>query len=374
MTRVLITGARAPAALHLARLLGEAGHHVVMADSLRWPVAAASAHVAAYVRLPPANGSLAGYRTAVAGAIADHRIALVVPTCEEVFHLARAWAGGRMEAALFAPDLDRLRRAHHKYDFIRWAADLGLPVPQTELLEGPDDVAKVAAQSREMVFKPVWSRFATQTLIRPERLSIAPTKAAPWVAQAFLPGEEVCAYAIAHQGRMVGMAAYRPVYRAGQGAGIAFQRDDDPGIADYLTRLVAGTGWHGQIALDLIRGADGVIRAIECNPRATSGLHFFRAPQAFADAVIAGSNVVPDVSGLQAVKLALALYGPWQAPGRVWRDLRQAADVMHWPGDPAPRWRQPLAIAETVGIALRHGLSLTAATTRDIAWDGDQSA
>ncbi len=39
MRRVLITGARAPVALHLARLFADAGYEVVAADTLRAPLA-----------------------------------------------------------------------------------------------------------------------------------------------------------------------------------------------------------------------------------------------------------------------------------------------------------------------------------------------
>ncbi|GAB1364172.1 hypothetical protein MASR1M32_34080 [Rhodobacter sp.] len=42
MTRVLVTGTRAPVALHLVRLMAGAGHHVLMADSLPCPMAEAS--------------------------------------------------------------------------------------------------------------------------------------------------------------------------------------------------------------------------------------------------------------------------------------------------------------------------------------------
>ncbi len=371
MSRILITGARAPAALHLARLLHDGGHHVVMADSLRQTISSVSRACAAYVLLPAANRDGAVYADAIKAAIADHAIELVVPTCEEVFHLATIWQDGTMDAPLLAPDLDMLVRAHNKYDFTELAGSLGLAVPDTRLLQSEADVALLRAQSGHLVFKPVWSRFATDVFIRPEVPTIAPSTARPWVAQDFVAGDEVSVYALAYAGRLVAWSAYRSPYRAGKGAGIAFVRDDDPAVGAFVARFVEGTAWTGQVSFDLIRQQTGALVAIECNPRATSGVHFFRDPQVFAAAFPGGTKVRPDVTGLQAVKAAMWVYGPWQAPRRFRKDIKAAQDVLVWPDDPAPAQQQLAATIELAYVALRRRISLARAATYDIAWDGD---
>ena len=368
--RVLITGARAPAALHLARLLHGAGHHVVMADGLRRTVSGVSRACAAFVHLPAANGDAGTYATAIRSAITTHEISLVIPTCEEVFHLAAIWADTPMGAPLFAPELATVLAAHNKYTFIETAKTFGLPVPQTRLLTSAQDLEAVRHHAASLVFKPVWSRFARDVLIRPERITFTPIPERPWVAQDFVAGTEVCVYAIAHAGQVAALSAYRPTYRAGKGAGIAFVPVSDPAIDRFVATFVAGTGWTGQVSFDLIVQEDGRILPLECNPRATSGIHFFRNPDRFAPAFFGQGAVAPDVIGLQAVKLALLLYGPAQRPVGVWRDLWRAAEVMHWPGDPAPGRQQLAATLEVAGIALRRRISLTAASTFDIEWNG----
>jgi NADP-dependent 3-hydroxy acid dehydrogenase YdfG len=50
---ILITGARAPVALHSAHLLHGAGRKVMLADTPARPIAAASQACARYHRLPP---------------------------------------------------------------------------------------------------------------------------------------------------------------------------------------------------------------------------------------------------------------------------------------------------------------------------------
>lgn len=365
--RILITGARAPAALHLARLLDGAGCVVVMADSLRWPIAAASNACQSYIRLPSANGAQHMYCDALQDALEKHKIDLVIPTCEEVFHLSALWDSKDMSAKLFAPKMSLLRAAHSKSTFIELAASLGLAVPQTWLLQSTDDVRALEMQTSNLVFKPVWSRFATEVNLRPQQVDITPSKAKPWIAQEFVAGEEVCAYAVAVHGKLTMLSCYLPICRAGKGAGIAFKPVVDPNIHDYVRRFIEGTDWHGQVAFDFIRRSDGTVVAIECNPRATSGVHFFDAPQAFADGVFQGEVCAPQASQTLAIKAAVLLYGP----NRFGANHRQMQDVIAWPGDPRPTRRQFLATLEIAALALRHRISLTAATTHDIAWNGD---
>lgn len=371
MTRVLITGARAPAALHLARLLHGAGHHVVMADSLRHTISSVSQACTAFALLPAANGDRAVYAAAVRAAIAAHAIDLVVPTCEEVFHLAAIWRDTPMDAPLFAPDIALLTQAHSKFAFTALAASLGLAVPDTRLLQSASDVAALRAQLASLVFKPVWSRFATDVLMCPKRVKIAPTPARPWVAQDFVAGDEISVYAVADAGRLMGWAGYRSLYRAGKGAGVAFARDDDPAVGAFVDRFVAGTGWTGQVSFDLIRQPGRDLVAIECNPRASSGVHFFRQPAAFAQAFNGTASVRPDVTGVQAVKAAMWVYGPLAAPRRFWTDIKTASDVLDWPNDPAPARKQIAATCEIARLSLRHRVGLVRASTYDIAWDGD---
>ncbi|WP_377506863.1 hypothetical protein [Octadecabacter sp. R77987] len=373
---VLITGARAPTALHLARLLHDAGQRVILADSLAHPFAARSVACARYVQLPAPRFDLAGYTAALRDLIAQEGIKLVIPTCEEVFYLAQIWE--QMPCPLFAPPMDRLRDAHDKYTFVRQAAAKGLDVPDTHLIRSRDELVALRDVAGDFVFKPVWSRFASQVLIRPKARAldaITPTPAAPWVAQAFVSGQEICAYAAAVDGKLTALSQYTTPYRAGQGAGIYLRPVDDPAVRNFVQTYVAKTGWHGQISFDFIRTADGMALPLECNPRATSGVHFFRDPKGFLGAMD-GIPIAPDVTSSQTLPLAMWVYG--LRPGTLrhfWRDLRAADNFLAWKGDPAPSRGQWRAFAEIIAIALRDRISLQAASTRDIEWNGpDQSA
>lgn len=381
---VLITGARAPVALHLARLLFSAGSRVLLADSLQHPLAAASAFHHGYHRLPSLRTETDAAARAIARLIETEAIDCVLPTCEDVLWLALIWRDHAMPAPLFAPDFAWLEEVHHKARFIALCRDLGHAVPRTTLLQGPKDTARLAPEAGRLVFKPVWSRFASRTLIRPaparlSRIDASPER--PWVAQEFIGGEELCAYAIAHAGRVSALAVYRGLIRAGAGASVSFAPVKDVAVAGFVTDFVAATGWTGQISFDLIRRGDGTVLPIECNPRATSGLHFFRDGPGFATALAGGPVLSPDVQRPQGVPLALWLYG---LPGifrpgglrRFRAALRDTGDVMDWPGDRLTIRHQMRSLVEFARIALRHRIGLQAASTHDIEWNGtsDQSS
>ena len=377
---ILITGARAPVALHLARLLVQAGHPVTLVDHLKHPLAAASRLNVDYHRIPAFSAQPKAAQTALQRLITAKGIGLVIPTCEEALHLAVIWARTRMGAKLFAPDFALLRQVHNKMTFIELCRDIDLKVPQTRLLTGAADLATCASSARNLVFKPVWSRFGSKVLIRPtaRRLRrISPTPARPWVAQEYLSGKELCVYAVAQQGRILALSAYRGLVRAGPGAAVCFAPVDTETVHPFVQRFAQATGWTGQVSFDLIQTEAGQILPLECNPRSTGGLHFFTDCVAFSKAVFGtGPEVTPDIQDPQAVRLAMWLYGlPMMLRPRqrsLFRDAsRQAGDVMDWPGDRLGLWPQLRSVAEFAGIALRLGISLESASTWGIEWNGE---
>jgi len=99
-----------------------------------------------------------------------------------------------------------------------------------------------------------------------------------WVAQRYAGSELLCTYAVAHEGRLLAHAAYRAPQTA-SGASVCFRSDADPQAREWVELFVQRTGFSGQIAFDFIRTQDGSLLPIECNPRATSGVHLLLAPQ-----------------------------------------------------------------------------------------------
>ena len=372
---ILITGTRAPAAAEIARLLIAAGHRVHAGDSTPLDLAGAVKGVTSHV-LPRARQSPAAYGAAVAALVAREDIDLVVPTCEEVFYLAAAREQGHA-IPLFAPDFATLRLLHDKHAFVAFAGELGLDVPQTRRLESRGEVEALAAGSRDTVFKPAYSRFGTQTLVGAERIDyVQPTSQRPWVAQERLLGEEICLYAVAERGRMRAFCAYRPLYRIGRAASFYFEPLEAPDGQALVARIVAALDYSGQIAFDAIRVRDGRLLPIECNPRATSGVHLLAGSPGFA-ACLAAQTVEGLVrpspadapAMLGSAMILIALPRAWPGGLAAWRrDFVRGRDVLAADG----LNRRALQVLLRYCVeALRRRTPVRAIATRDIEWDGE---
>ena len=391
---VLLTGGRAPATLELARLLHRAGHTIDVAESAPIHLCSRSRAVRRNVLVAAPACEPHRFAADVAAACVDGKIHLLIPTCEEIFFVA-AQAGrirqliadtGRQPPAILCDNLATLRSLHHKFEFTQVAAAAGLAVPQTWLLTSPDELPAFGEQS--VVFKPVWSRFATQVHLPPHTArslaALRPTLTAPWVAQTFLSGRSLCSYSIAAHGRLLAHACYPVNFRAGNGAAIDFTGEENEAVLAWVSRFVAHTGFHGQIAFDFIQPPGAPLMAIECNPRTTSGLHLLAAAPGFASLLAAlagegelpGSAIAPPLGERAALRSALLLYGAGQVRSandlqRWWTALR-SRDVLTAPGDWGPLGAQPAIIRLYQKWSRQHNIDLIAATTVDIAWNGEE--
>jgi len=381
--RVLITGARAAAALDMARDFAAAGWDVHLADC-------SASRMARWSRIPAGvhrYNSPVFHRSAFRADIARlmERIdpAIIVPICEEVFHLAAPPLETVLQGRLFAPALALLRCLHDKHAFALACREWGLPAPETQLIEHPSDLASFAETSAEWVFKPPFSRFGERALVGPSPgylARCAPSPDAPLLAQKRIGGTETCFYGVAHRGELLGFSAYRSDWRLGGGASFAFEplADEHSEISLSLAQtLAAKSGITGQFAADVIFDASGEPWLIECNPRATSGVHLLAGSGDLARAIADGTPI-PETHTVERrhIAPAMAIFGLPLAirTGRMaqWGEtMRSSADAISRPDDRAPLAGALLDGAGFALMGLRHGMSTSSATTRDIAWNGE---
>lgn len=389
MATVLVTGGRAPAALDLARLLHAAGHRVLVAESLPQHLCLGSRAVARCFRVPAPNPERAGFVAALARIVRDERVDLLVPTCEEVFHVAAGRDVLDPLCEVFTPPLDQLLRLHSKLAFIRSLEARGVAVPETWELTSSEDLqglwGRLPAGDR-LVLKPVFSRFAvdvTFATVGEPLPAIAPTPARPWVAQRFIAGRARCTYGIARAGELLAHAAYDAEFTAGQGASVSFQPLAHPGLLAWVRAFVAAERFTGQLAFDFIEAPDGTLYPLECNPRATSGVHLF-TPADGLDRALLGHDLpdgplTPRPQASAVLGLAMWLYAlpAVRTPERLGAWLARMGGAR----DAVFRWDDPLPFVSQFGVfghllaaGLLDGTSALAASTRDIEWNGDQAA
>ncbi len=386
MSTIIVTGARAPVALELVRALGRAGHTVYAADSLAPTLAGSSRFCAGFLPLPPPRTHPDAFITTLETAVKRLRPALIIPTCEEVFYLARGHARLAAHTRLFCEPLAILAHWHHKGHFQQAAARLGLRTPQTVLLHSIAELHAALPAFPHYLLKPAFSRFATRIITncgpyagkRP-LASCRPTPADPWLLQSYIDGETVCSYSLIHAGHVTAHCAYRTPTTAGQGAGTSFVSIAGDASLEVVRSLTAD-GYSGQIALDFIRTPEGQLYLLECNPRTTSGVHLI-APAHLVTALLepeAPTWVEPAGRRGQIALATLPLVvghtmrHPLQRQS--WHMLAQVLatpDVLFQRADPLPALVQ---LPQSLRLLLRGwrlGLGALAATTADIEWNGD---
>lgn len=290
MTTVLLTLGRLPKALDLARGFSKAGCRVLVAEPYGWTLAGASRHVAREFKVPAPVKGKAAYLAALRAIVVREGVDLVVPVSEETMHVAHL-AGMLPEGtALFTMPPGEVLALHDKASFVRKAAAMGLAVPASAPLGSPEGEA--LARSGPVVVKPVYSCSGNglSILRGGEPLPLA-DPVQPMVVQRFVAGQEYSTCTIAHGGRVAATMVYRGAVMSGSVA-VAFERAQVPAIEAWITQFVAETRWSGFISFDFIVDARGVPHAIECNPRATSGVHFWEAAD-IARAVLAPGQGEP---------------------------------------------------------------------------------
>lgn len=372
MTTVLLTLGRLPKCLDLARGFAQAGCRVIVAEPFGWHLTGTSRAVSRNVRVPPPSESKQRYLDALGEIVQREHADIVVPVSEETMHVA--FLRERLPAAtrLFTMPPDQVLSLHNKHSFVSVAQAAGVAVPDTALL-GSDTGAAMAAGG--VVVKPVHSCSGRGVLILPNGGALAAAETAqPAIVQRYIPGQEFSTCSIAHQGRVLATSIYRGTIMSGT-VSAAFERVDHPGITAWVGRFVAHTGWSGFISFDFRVDPDGVVYGIECNPRATSGVHFWQ-PEDIARAVLE-PEALPAVrfrpqTEMQQFYSCMTEILPLLVRGKNvlprWRKLLTTKDVTWDWRDPMPFLTMTATSWQIIKLSIKLGTTFGEVATLDVGW------
>ena len=369
---ILITGARAPVAIEWARIAIHSGHTVWLADSFRWPIARFLRGIAGYIRLPPARDNHLAYAKAIRNTLAQNRISLLIPTCEEIFHIANARDQIHCSVQLLMPEKNLLFKLHNKFSVFEILQDLGeIYIPKTKLCFRLEDIDIC----NKTILKPVCSRFGQHIILNPISNNIRKIRINsqhPWVQQQKITGTPLCNYAIFDHGNVVAHQAYIPRYCINHSAATYFEPYADKRLENFITHFGYKTGYHGQIAFDFIE-EEKKIYVIECNPRATSGIHILNQQISIDSAGQVRYSPRP-AQQIYRIGFTLPLFFGAKALYRnefslLIEDYQKACDALHDPCVPLQRRAQLFSFIELLYQSAVLKRSLTEASTFDIEFN-----
>lgn len=368
MSTVLLTLGRLPKALDLARSFAAAGWRVVVAEPHRRHLAGASRSVARSVQVVAPALDRQAYLRGLARVVAEEGASLVIPVSEEAMQVAflRPLLPAGVRLLAMPPEL--MLRLHDKHGFARHAAAIGLAVPETWALDDPR-AARLAARAA-VVVKPLHACSGRGVRRLARGAPLPPPE--PAVAQRLVSGEEYSTCTLAQDGRVQGTVVYRGTLMSGSVA-VGFERVDNPAIEAWVARFVESVAWTGFIAFDLILDAAGTPWGIECNPRTTSGLHFF-AEADLARAVIDPAHPLrPRPERLlqqfwSCLTETQHSAGDWPRFRANLRHLLGTPDVTWRAGDPLPLLTMPWTAWPIIREARRRGVPFGEVATLDLGW------
>jgi predicted ATP-grasp superfamily ATP-dependent carboligase len=374
MPTILLTLGRLPKALALARACRAVGCRVIVADPFRWHLCRPSRAVDRSYRVRAPNEDLGGYFQDLLDIIAREEVSLVLPVSEEALHVASLAPRLPAGVTLFGAGRERLEQLHDKLRFTEFAQSLALPVPETHAA-GTAGAASLCARS-DFIEKPMHS--CSGIGLRMGSAGEQPLAGGGDVLlQEFLRGELLSTLSVLRGGRELATVVYRGTVMAGTVA-VCFERvDEAPAVRDWIRGFISGSDYEGFLAFDFIVGDDGVARALECNPRTTSGVHFLD-PASLGQALLDPGATAVALSDRRRYQWAYstlteayaALLRPREFRRR-FREMLTARDVIWAADDPLPFLLMTPMSWEILWPAMTTSLTLGEATQRDIAWFGE---
>ena len=385
MKTILLTGARAPVTLDLARALADQGHRVIAAESLSYPLSIHSNAFKKFYTITAPNHSLIGFQNDLLEIIKNEKVDVLIPTCEEAFHLSMIKKELSKLTTVLVDDFEKLAKLHSKVEFNTLVKQVGLAAPLTERVQSVNEM--IAAIHKmpgdKVVLKPEYSRFASKTLVisKKEALATAATvfNGKAWTVQECLIGVEYCTYSFAKNGKLVAHVTYDHEFTAGKGAGICFKSIDHPAVEKWITHFVAATNFTGQIAFDFIENRNGEVQPLECNPRATSGLHLISHHPQYLNSLLGnvddGQTAKPKVGSEGQLRLAMLVYGlpsirSFKSALSWLRIFFTAREVVFSLKDPKPFLDQFISFYLMIKVSKQKNITPLEVSTQDIEWNG----
>lgn len=371
---LLLTLGRLPKALDIARAFAAADWRVIVAEPFRLHLAGASSAVAASFQVTAPRQDRAAYLRELADIVAREKVDLVIPVSEETLHAAHLRDLIPASVGLFTMPPPLVLALHDKHSFIDHAQSLGLDVPETAMLGDPAGAA--LAEAGSVVVKPVFSCSGRGVRILAAGAALpAPDPADPAIVQRFVPGTVFSTCSIAQAGRTIATVVYRGGIMSGTVA-VSFVRiPHQKAIETWVEKFVAATSYTGFISFDFVVDHEGHAFAIECNPRATSGLHFLH-PDDLVAAIIAPQTL--HAARMRAEQHLQQFYASLTETQSSIRDrkrflanLRQltsARDVTWRWSDPLPFLTMPITSWKIISMSIAQRKTFGEVAMLDVGW------
>lgn len=379
---VLITLGRLPKALDLARGFKALGYRVIVAEPFRWHLTGVSNVIARRYTVTAPAVSREHYLRELLAIVLNEQVDWVVPVSEEIVHVSFLRDLLPVHVKLYAMPSTTLLALHNKLSFIDRCREYGVSAPETFYLK--DARAAALATKGDYIAKPVFSCSGRGVVFRRRGEHLPSYVAAePMIVQSWVRGDVLSTFSVAHEGATLTTVVYRGAVMSGTVA-VCFERVtaaevQHQAVINWVNQFVQRAHFSGFISFDVIVDADNHAHGIECNPRATSGLHFVNLLDLAAAVVDPETNAAirfrDDTLMHQFYPCLTELQKSMFGGGMFRKNLRQflnARDVTWDWRDPIPFLTMPFTASQIIWKSIRAGVTMAEVATLDVGWYGAQ--
>ena len=362
--KILITCPRAPVSIEWIKIAHKGAHEVILVDSLDYPIARFYKNTT-YVKVPSPRIDFIKYQREMENLFLT--VDMVIPNCEDIFFLSKLKDSTSAKVLFFMPNTELLFKLHHKFEFFS-LLNLHIKIPKSHLIMSKENIKF----DEKTVLKPVYSRFGRDVIrdVNADSIkNIIITSQNPWVQQKFIDGIAVCNYAVCENGKVISQVAYKPMYLLNQAAATYFEYYEDTRCEAFMIEFAKVNNYHGQIAFDFIDDGNDLY-VLECNPRATSGLHLMSSSIAIKpNGKLSKESKISHGSYRVGVSLYLLFGFKALSNGeflKLYSNHKKAKNTL----EGLPFYSQFLSLYEMIKRALIYKKPITSASTFDIEYDG----
>jgi predicted ATP-grasp superfamily ATP-dependent carboligase len=382
--RVLVTSSRNPFAVDIVRKLAIEGHEVWAADTFASAAGNHSRYVTGHAVYASPRQATGQFVADVLRTVEANDIELVVPTFEEAFYLATRHAELDAVTKLYTGKFPQLARLHDKVSFQRVCGDAGVRIPETAVAHDDAELKAAIARWPQYFARAAFSRGGVALLTNTGPLAghvsvddCHPTAEQPWLVQEFVDGPMVCSYSTFHEGRVTTHCTYRAPRQWEHSTGIAFLAVDGRptlDIAQKIAARIAPEGYTGQLSFDFVE-RDGLLYAIECNPRTTDG-GLLVTPEHLAGGLTGPNNEPTMVPEGEEVQLDFAVVAdmfkePLRQMPKTIHDLVHVADSSAGWHDHLPMLWSFLSMGRGERLSRKDHCAILEAMAEDCVWNGE---
>lgn len=376
---ILITGARFFTALDLARSFYALGHKVFVADTSNNHLCRYSKCVHKSFLIPSPRFKFKNFEEKLRSIIEEYEIDMVIPVFEEALYLARLDPAIFKRRELFCPPLSILHQLHNKWLFSQLLSKLDIPTLPIKLLRDLEDFKKI--DFLPYALKPCYSRgsFELRKVVTKEFPDITVNRQKTWVAQKWAEGDKYCTYSVCRNGKVQAHVTYPN--KNLRGYCLSFESVEHPKVLKWVENLAEKLNLTGQISFDLIEVSDGNLYALECNPRATSGVHLLVSnPNLSKYFIEEQSQIYQATAGAKKqIVFGMLLYGLGQREEKqtlssfIKKHVRYA-DVVFCKKDLKPFFMQLFVFTDHILKCVKYKLPISEAFIYDLNWNEELDA